>query len=95
MRKALIEFLSQFEIFENERNLFLEIENFLVDNSLVRPILVYSVKADTSELHVNKCRAVLGKADRLKLYSPRFLDQILNNRKDVRDIPYLEVKIEI
>lgn len=94
MRKELIEFLSQFEIFDNERNLFLEIENFLVDNSLVRPILVYSVRADTDELHVNKCRVVLGKSDRLKLYSPRILDQILNNRSDVRDIPYLEVKIE-
>lgn len=94
MRKELIEFLANFEVFENERNLFVEIEHFLVDNSLVRPILVYSVRAEVGDLHVNKCRSVLGKSDRLKLYSPRILDQILNNRSDVRDIPYLEVKID-
>jgi diguanylate cyclase (GGDEF)-like protein len=94
MSQNLIGFLSDFPMFENERNLFLEIENFLVNEFLVRPILVYSISQKASELHVSKCRSVLGKTDRLKLYSARLLDQILNNREDIKDIPCLEVNLE-
>lgn len=94
MSNSLTNFLSDFSFFENERNLFLEIESYLVNEYLVRPILVYSIQHRADELHISKCRSVLGKSDRLKLYSARLLDVILNQRSDIKEVPYLEAKID-
>lgn len=94
MTQALIDLLSDFSFFENEKNLFAYIENYIASQFLVRPILVYSIQNKNKTIELSKCRNVIGKNDRLKLYSPKLIEKIIVNRDDLKEVPCLSVKVE-
>ena len=94
MNDKLIDFLSNFSFYEHERNLFQDIETYLMNEFLIRPLLVYSIQNNSEELDIAKSRTVLGKSDRLKLYSAKLLDEMLSRRNDIKQIPCLEVKVD-
>lgn len=94
MNLNLVEFLSSFPLYEHERLLFLSLEDFLSTEFLIRPILVFSIQENTHDLHISKCRSILGRADRLKLYSAKLLDEMLSQHDDIQKIPSLEVLVE-
>jgi diguanylate cyclase (GGDEF)-like protein len=94
MNENFLNFLSEFPCFDNERNLFIQIENYLVSEHLIRPMLAYSINNSSDGLHISKSRSIIGKSDRLKLYSAKLLDAILAERNDIKFIPCLEVKVE-
>ena len=94
MTQSLINFLSDFSFFENEKNLFAYIENYVATQFLVRPILVYSIQNKNKNIDLSKCRNVIGKNDRLKLYSPKLIEKIIVNRDDLKEVPCLSVKVD-
>jgi diguanylate cyclase (GGDEF)-like protein len=94
MTQALINFLSDFSFFENEKNLFAYIENYVASQFLVRPILVYSIQNKNKNIELSKCRNVIGKNDRSKLYSPKLIEKIIVNRDDLKEVPCLSVKVD-
>lgn len=94
MSESLNQFLSSFPFFENEKNLFSHIEEFLARDYLVRPVLVCSVENKIDPIDIKKCRMVLGKSDRQQLYSSKLLDSFFMSRKDIKNIPCLSVKVD-
>lgn len=81
---ALANFLSKFSFFENEKNLISQIEDFLVKEYKVNPLLVYSIHNEIPTMDFKKCRAVLGKADRSKLYDLDLLNKLFMMRTDLK-----------
>lgn len=77
---GLLNFLSDFPCYQNEKNLILQIEEFLSTEYQIRPMLVFSLQESVSEIHLNKCRAVIGKPDRMALYSNSIIDQLLGHK---------------
>ena len=73
----LTKFLSDFPFFQNEKNLILHLEEFLANEYLIRPLLVFAIQDKFPVIHLDKCRTVLGKADRLQLYSAKLLDELI------------------
>lgn len=94
MNQNVLDFVSKFSCYENERNYFVDLESFLVNEFLIRPMLVYSIKNNSENICISKSRSVIGKSDRLKLYSAKLLDELLVNRSDVKEIPCLEVQVD-
>lgn len=92
--KELTKFLSEFPFFQSEKNLILHLEDFLAREFLVRPLLVYSIQDQFPSIDLEKCRAVLGKSDRLQLYSAKLLDELIIKRSELKFIPCLTVKVE-
>jgi diguanylate cyclase (GGDEF)-like protein len=90
----LAEILSHFPIFENEKNIISHIEEFLRGEYLVGPPLVYSINDNLELVNLKKCRAVVGKSDRIKLYSTSTIESILVNRSDLKSLPCFSVKVE-
>lgn len=90
----LIKFLSDFPFFQSEKNLILHLEDFLACEYLVRPLLVFSIQNKFPSIDLDKCRAVLGKSDRLQLYSARLLDELIIQRSEIKTLPCLTVKVE-
>jgi len=90
----LIKFLSDFPFFQSEKNLILHLEDFLAREYLVRPLLVFSIQNKFPSIDLDKCRAVLGKSDRLQLYSARLLDELIIQRSEIKTLPCLTVKVE-
>lgn len=75
----LTEFLTQFPLFENEKQLFIYLEEFLAVNFLIRPILVFSIQENSAVIDLKKARSVVGKNDRLDLYSKRILEELISS----------------
>jgi diguanylate cyclase (GGDEF)-like protein len=71
-------FLSRFPLFENEKQMFSYLEDFLADQYLIRPMLVYSSQENVSKIILKKARLILGKTDRCKLYSTPILEELLS-----------------
>ena len=94
MTTELSNFLSNFSLFENEKNLVSHIEEFLTKQYSVNPLWVYSIHNKIVEVDFKKCRIVLGKTDRKQPYSTKLLDQLFIKRADIKTQPYLSVKIE-
>lgn len=94
MTQSLTDFLSSFPFFENEKNLISHVEEFLAKEYLVRPLLVYSIHNKIPEIDLKKCRTIVGKADRQKLYSTKLLDDLFIKRDDIKSLPCLSVKVE-
>ncbi|MFA6235852.1 MAG: GGDEF domain-containing protein [Bacteriovorax sp.] len=92
--KELTKFLSDFPFFQSEKNLILHLEDFLAREFLVRPLLVYSIQDQFPSIDLEKCRAVLGKSDRLQLYSAKLLDELIIKRSELKFLPCLTVKVE-
>lgn len=92
--KELTAFLSDFPFFQSEKILLIHLEDFLARQFLVRPLLVFSIQDQFPVIQLDKCRAVLGKNDRLKLYSAKLLDEIIVNRSELKTLPCLTVKVE-
>ena len=90
----LVKFLSEFPFFQSEKNLIFYLENYLEKVFLVRPLLVYSIQDSFETIQFDKCRTVVGKADRLQLYSTKLLEQLIMNRRDLKSLPCLDVKVE-
>lgn len=90
----LTEFLSDFPFFQSEKNLLLHLEAFLARAYLVRPLLVFSIRNQFPMIQLDKCRTVLGKSDRLQLYSAKLLDELIIKRSELKTIPCLKVKVE-
>lgn len=87
-------FLSEFPFFQSEKNLLLHLEDFLARTYLVRPLLVFSIRNQFPAIQLDKCRTVLGKNDRLQLYSAKLLDELIIKRSELKSIPCLTVKVE-
>jgi diguanylate cyclase (GGDEF)-like protein len=94
MATNLEDFLSNFPFFENEKNLFSQIEEFLASQFLVRPILVYSLHNKINDIDLKKCRTVIGKVDRQKLYSTKLLEELFVKRENLKSLPCLSIKVE-
>ena len=94
MTSALSNFLSNFSFFENEKNLISYIEEFLARELLVRPLLVYSIHNKIPQIDLRKCRTVIGKSDRQKLYSTKLLEELFIKRGDIKTLPCLSIKVE-
>lgn len=92
--KELTTFLSEFPFFESEKNLILHLEDFLARTYLIRPLLVFSIQDKFQSIDLEKCRSVLGKTDRLQLYSAKLLDELFVKRAELKSIPCLTVKVE-
>jgi diguanylate cyclase (GGDEF)-like protein len=90
----LTKFLSDFPFFQSEKNLLLHLEEFLARVHLVRPLLVFSIRNQFPVIELEKCRSVLGKSDRLELYSAKLLDELIIKREELKSIPCLTVKVE-
>jgi diguanylate cyclase (GGDEF)-like protein len=90
----LTTFLSDFPFFQSEKNLLVHLEEFLARNYLVRPLLVFSIRNQFQVIQLDKCRTVLGKNDRLQLYSAKLLDELIIKRSELKSIPCLTVKVE-
>lgn len=90
----LTTFLSDFPFFQSEKNLLIHLEEFLARNYLVRPLLVFSIRNQFPVIQLDKCRTVLGKNDRLQLYSAKLLDELIIKRSELKTIPCLTVKVE-
>lgn len=90
----LMKFLSDFPFFQNEKNLLMHLEDFLAREYLVRPLLAFSIQNKFPVIHLDKCRTVLGKNDRLQLYSAKLLDELIIKRSELKSIPCLTVKVE-
>lgn len=73
----LTEFLTQFPLFENEKQVFTYLEEFLAINFLIRPLMVFSVQENGPVVDLSKARSVLGKSDRMELYSMRVLNELI------------------
>lgn len=92
--KELTNFLSDFPFFQSEKNLILHLEDFLARTYLIRPLLVFSIQDKFPSIDLDKCRAVLGKNDRLQLYSAKLLDELITKRSEIKTLPCLTVKVE-
>lgn len=90
----LTRFISNFPLFQSEKNLILHLEEFLAQEYLIRPLLVYSIQNKFPTIDLRKCRAVLGKSDRLELYSAHLLDELIMKRTELKTLPCLTVKLE-
>lgn len=90
----IINFLSDFPFFQNEKNLFVHLEDFLASEYLVRPLLAYSIPNKFPVIHLDRCRTVLGKSDRLQLYSAKLLDELIIKRSELKSLPCLTVKVD-
>lgn len=90
----LTKFLSDFPFFQSEKNLLLHLEEFLARVYLVRPLLVFSIRNQFPVIQLDKCRTLLGKNDRLQLYSAKLLDELIIKRSELKSIPCLTVKVE-
>ncbi len=94
MMTTLANFLSEFSLFENEKNLITHIEEFLIKQYSIKPLWVYSIHNKIHEVDFKKCRIVLGKSDKAQPYSTKLLDQLFIKRADIKTQPYLSIKIE-
>lgn len=74
----LTEFLTKFPLFENDKQVFIYLEEFLALNFLIRPIMVFSIQEKSTVIDLKKARSVVGKNDRLDLYSMRVLEELIN-----------------
>jgi diguanylate cyclase (GGDEF)-like protein len=90
----LVHFLSEFPFFQNEKNLFIHLEEFLAKQFLIRPLIVFSIDQNQLSIEISKCRLVLGKDDRLQLYGKHIIEECFTNRSDLKELPCLKVKIE-
>lgn len=90
----LIKFLSDFPFFQNEKFLITHLEEFLAREYLIRPLLVFSIQDKFSVIHLDKCRAVLGKPDRLQLYSAQLLDELIMKRSELKTLSCFSIKVE-
>ena len=90
----LVHFLSDFPFFQNEKNLFLHIEEYLERFFLIRPLIVFSIDQNQNDIEIQKCRMVLGKDDRLQLYGMHIIEDCFTKRNDLKNLPCLKVKIE-
>lgn len=78
MAKKIIEFFSSYDLGDNEKSLFLSVEQYLVESYFVRPMMVHSVHEKENGFVLSKSRAVLGKTDRLTLYNVEVINLLLN-----------------
>ena len=90
----LTKFLSDFPFFQSEKNLISHLEEFLAAQYLIRPLLVFSIQDKFPVIRLDKCRTVLGKTDRLQLYSAKLLDELIIKRSELKSIPCFSVKVE-
>ena len=90
----LIKFLSEFSFYQSEKNLISHLENFLASEFHIRPLLVFSIQDKFPVVELNKCRVVLGKTDRLQLYSSEILNELLAAHNKAKSLPYFSLKHE-
>jgi diguanylate cyclase (GGDEF)-like protein len=90
----LIKFLSEFPFFQSEKKLILYLEEFLVKEYQVKPLLVYSIQDKFPAIDMSKCRSVLSKPERLKLYDTKLLNELVANKSSLKTLSCLNVKVE-
>ncbi len=89
MNLNLINLLTDYQFHENEKSLFLKIEDFLINEYAIRPILMFSTHQQFERLELSKCRFVIGKNDRLKLYGEKSINHILKECEDIVDKAFI------
>lgn len=94
MNDELINFLSDVPLFENEKKMLTYLESFLAREFLVRPLLVYSIQNKIPRLELKKCRSVFGKNDRLQLYSPTIIEEVMMKRDNIKNLHCMSLKVE-
>lgn len=94
MSSELVEFLSEFSFFENEKTLVTHIENYLARTHLIRPLLVYSAPKKGERLNLEQCRLILNSPERLQLYAKDLLIEHFLMRSDLKKTKYLEECID-
>lgn len=94
MSEVLNNFLSDFPFFENEKKLMAHLEEFLAGEYLIRPMLVYSIQNKIARIELKKCRSVLGKNDRMQLYSHQIVEEIMIKRDNLKNIHCMSLKVE-
>lgn len=94
MNVQMIDFFSKFTHFESEKNLAIHIESFLLSTYFIRPMMAFSIPKNKGKIDLNKCRNVLNGVEHKKLYPHHFLQDIIASRDDLKEIPFLQIKIE-
>lgn len=94
MNVELLRFLSHFPFFENEKKLFTHLENFLLENYLCRPLLVYSMPKKMTEINIKQCRLILNDEDRVKLYPIGLINEHFIKINDFRQKTFTKVKVD-
>lgn len=94
MSEDLIQFLSDYPPFEDEKKLMLYLEAFMAKTFLIRPMLVYSIQNKIAKLELKKCRSVLGKKDRMRLYSPTIVEEVMMKREHIKDLHCMSLKVD-
>ncbi len=94
MSDELYHFFSDFPFFENEKKLVSHLEEFLARKYLIRPMLVYSIQNKIAKLELKKCRSVLGKNDRMQLYSHQIIEEMMIKRDNLKNIHCMSLKVE-
>jgi hypothetical protein len=87
-------FLSDFPFFQNEKNLITYLEEFLAMEYLITPLLAFSIQDKIPVIHLDKCRTVVGKSDRLQLYSTKLLDELISKNSLLKKMPSFTIKGE-
>ena len=90
----LITFLSNFPVFQTEKNLIMHLEEFLANEFQIRPLLVFSIQDTFESIHLDKCRVVFGKSDRFQLYSSRIIDKLVVKRPEIKNLSCSSIKTD-
>lgn len=90
----LINFLSATPFFESDKNLATYLDDFLIQQYLIKPLLFFSMQDKFKEIDFGKCRSVLKKADRIEAYNRDLLNKLIASKSEMKALPYLIVKIE-
>ena len=90
----LINFLTAIPFFESEKNLTLFLEDFLVSEYSIKPLLVLSMQDKFKVIDLKKCRSVLRNPERRGAYNTEILNEFIANKSEVKTLPCLSIKID-
>lgn len=85
---ALLDFLSDFPFFENEKDLISHLDKFLTKEYKIKQLVVFSVHNEKMQIEVAKCRLISGKKEYSKTYDENILAEILK-KTDLKNLPSL------
>lgn len=55
-------------------------------------MITFSIDQNAHDIDLEKCRVVLGKVDRLELYSKKIIQKLFEESKNIREIPFFKLK---
>lgn len=93
--QALIKFLSNYPLFENERELIVYVESFFKNEFQLEKCIAMSVYDKITPIDIHKCRSLVGKVDLFKIVSLTKLNDFFALCKDIKSESYFEIKLNL